>query len=67
MDQLVKAAVEIHLNTNSFNRDGGFILSQAWSPIMNVYVFHVLALKNVLYLHNKPTNAHLSVCPITHY
>jgi len=36
MDQLVKAAVEIHLNTNSFNRDGGFILSQAWSPIGNM-------------------------------
>jgi len=38
VDQIVKAAVEIHLNMNSFNRDGGFILSQAWSPISNMLI-----------------------------
>jgi hypothetical protein len=36
VDHLVKAAVEIHLNMNCFNRDGGFILSQAWSPVNNM-------------------------------
>jgi len=36
VDQLVKAAVEIHLNMNSFNRVGGFMLSQTWSPISNM-------------------------------
>jgi hypothetical protein len=36
MDRLVKEAVEILLNKNSFNRDGGFILSQVWSPITNM-------------------------------
>jgi hypothetical protein len=33
---LVKEAIEIHLNNNNFNRDGVFILSQAWSPITNI-------------------------------
>lgn len=36
VDCLVKEANEIHLNKNNFNRDGGFILSQAWSPITNM-------------------------------
>ena len=34
--------IEIHLNKNNFNRDGGFVLSQAWSlvtsKLMNVKV-----------------------------
>jgi hypothetical protein len=33
VDCLVKEAIEIHLNKNNFNRDCGFMLSQAWSPI----------------------------------
>jgi hypothetical protein len=36
VDRLVKEAIEIYLNKNNFNRDGGFILSQAWSPITNM-------------------------------
>jgi hypothetical protein len=32
----VKEAIEIHLNKNNFNRDGGFILSQARSPITSM-------------------------------
>ena len=32
LDNLVKEAIEIHLKKNNFNRDSGFILSQAWSP-----------------------------------
>jgi len=36
VDQLLKAAVELHVNMNNFNRDGGFILSQAQSPISNM-------------------------------
>jgi len=34
-DCLVKEATEIHLNKNNVNRDCGFIMSQAWSPITN--------------------------------
>jgi hypothetical protein len=30
MVRLVKEATEIRLNFNNFNRDGGFLLSQAW-------------------------------------
>jgi hypothetical protein len=33
VDCLVKEATEIHLNKNNFNRDSGFILSQALSLI----------------------------------
>jgi hypothetical protein len=31
LDHLVMEAIEIHLKKN-FNRESGFILSQAWSP-----------------------------------
>jgi hypothetical protein len=34
MDHLVKEAIEIQLQTNKFNRNGGFKLSQAWQPIL---------------------------------
>jgi hypothetical protein len=36
VDRLVKEAIEIHLNKNNINRDCGFIISQAWSPITNM-------------------------------
>jgi hypothetical protein len=36
VDRLVKEAIEVHLNKNNFNRDSGFILSQAWSPVTNM-------------------------------
>jgi len=36
LDRLAKEAIEIHLNKNSFNRDGGFVLSQAWSLVTNM-------------------------------
>jgi hypothetical protein len=36
MDILVKDAVEIRLHPNNFNRDNGFMLSQAWYPLINV-------------------------------
>lgn len=36
VDRLVKEAIEMQLNKNNFNRDCGFILSQAWSPITNM-------------------------------
>jgi hypothetical protein len=37
VDRLVKEAVETLLNKNNFNRDG-FILSQAWSPVTNMFI-----------------------------
>jgi hypothetical protein len=56
VDHFVKEAIEIHLNKNTFNRDGGFILSQAWSPITNtlmnnVNVIKVHALINISYIY----------------
>jgi len=36
LDHLVKEAIEIHLKKNNFNRDNGFVLSQAWSPTMTI-------------------------------
>jgi hypothetical protein len=36
MDHLIKEAVKIQLNTRNINRDGSFILSQAWYPVTNV-------------------------------
>jgi hypothetical protein len=36
MDRLMKEANEIQLNTRSFNRDGGFMLSWAWYPVINM-------------------------------
>jgi hypothetical protein len=36
MDRLVKEATEIQLHTNNFNRDNGFMLSQAWYPLINL-------------------------------
>jgi hypothetical protein len=33
VDCLVNEAIEINLNKNTFNRDSGFIMNQAWSPI----------------------------------
>ena len=37
VDRVVKEEIEIlvHLNKKNFNIDGGFILSQSWSPISN--------------------------------
>jgi hypothetical protein len=35
-DRLVKEAFEIRLNTGSINRDGGFMLSRAWYPVLNL-------------------------------
>jgi hypothetical protein len=36
MERIVKEATEIRLNTRNFNRDGGFILSRAWYPVINM-------------------------------
>jgi hypothetical protein len=36
MDRLIKEATEIQLNFNTFNRDGGFMLSWAWYPVINM-------------------------------
>jgi hypothetical protein len=36
MDCLVKEAIEIWLNTRNFNREGGFTLSWAWYPVINM-------------------------------
>jgi hypothetical protein len=38
MDCLVKEAIEIRLNFSNFNRDGGFTLSWAWYPVINMAV-----------------------------
>jgi hypothetical protein len=35
MHRLVKEPIEIRLNFNNFNRDGGFILSRACYPVVN--------------------------------
>lgn len=34
MDHLVKEAIEIQLHPNNFNRDGGFMLSRTWQPLL---------------------------------
>jgi hypothetical protein len=34
-DRLVKEAIKIWLHPNSSNRDSGFMLSQAWHPLIN--------------------------------
>jgi hypothetical protein len=36
MDRLEKEAIEIRLNLSNFSRDGGFILSRAWYPMINM-------------------------------
>jgi hypothetical protein len=36
MGHLMKEAIEIRLNTRNFNRDSGFMLSQAWYPVKNM-------------------------------
>jgi hypothetical protein len=36
MDRIVKEAIEIRLNTANINRDGGFMLSRAWYPVLNM-------------------------------
>jgi hypothetical protein len=33
VDRLVTEATDIRLNKNNFNREGGFILRQAWAPV----------------------------------
>jgi len=38
MDSLVKDTSEIQLNTNNFNTDSGFILSQALYSVTNVLI-----------------------------
>jgi hypothetical protein len=36
MKRIVKEAIEIRLNTANINRDGGFMLSRAWYPVLNM-------------------------------
>ena len=36
VDRLVNEGTEIHLNKNTLNRQSGFILNQAWSPIIKL-------------------------------
>jgi hypothetical protein len=36
MDRLVKEAIDIRLNNQNFNRDGGLMLSRAWHPVINM-------------------------------
>jgi hypothetical protein len=36
MDRIVKETIEIRLNTANINRDGGFMLSRAWYPVLNM-------------------------------
>jgi hypothetical protein len=40
MDRLLKEAVEIRLNFSNFNRDGGFVLSRACCPALNMLGDH---------------------------
>jgi len=35
--------------------------------INELYMFHIRALRNVLYLYDKPTHAHLQIFSITYY
>jgi hypothetical protein len=34
IDRLVKEAIEIKLHPNNISRDGGFMLSQTWWPLL---------------------------------
>jgi hypothetical protein len=36
INRLMKEAVEMRLNTGNFSRDGGFMLSWPWYPVMNM-------------------------------
>jgi hypothetical protein len=38
MDCCVKEEIEIYLNTENFNRDGGFMLSRAWDVVTNMLI-----------------------------
>jgi hypothetical protein len=34
MDRIIKEAIEIKLHPDNINRDGGYILSRAWQPVL---------------------------------
>jgi predicted GIY-YIG superfamily endonuclease len=34
MDHIIKEAIEIKLHPDNINRDGGYILSRAWQPVL---------------------------------
>jgi hypothetical protein len=36
MDRIIKEAIEIRLHPRNFNTDGGFTLSCAWYPVLNM-------------------------------
>jgi hypothetical protein len=36
MDLLVKEAIDIRLNNQNFNRDGGLMLRRVWHPVINM-------------------------------
>ena len=59
VDSLVKEATEIHLNKNNFNRDSRFILSQVWSPIINMLMKSNMRIEQSMYL-TPPTNHRVS-------
>jgi len=35
-DRLIQESIEKRLNKDNFNRDGGYIVSQAWSPVTSM-------------------------------
>jgi len=63
-DCLVREATEIHLHKNNFNRDCGFMMCQAWSPITNMLMKAKGRTGQSRYL-NLPTNPLVSPPAIT--
>jgi hypothetical protein len=58
MDCIVKEASEIHLNTDNFIEDIGFILSQTWYPVANTLIKKQTQAEQALYSTHDRSSAH---------